>query len=51
MARGGRSPGIPHHEISVEFLPKFNVALHASHAALKILTSKLPPNVGLPILN
>jgi hypothetical protein len=33
-----------------ELVPKFHVALHASHAALLILTSKFRPSVASPML-
>jgi hypothetical protein len=41
---------------NVEFVPKFHVALHASHAALKTVILKIspyyiPPNVGLKFSN
>jgi hypothetical protein len=34
---------------NTEFVPKFHVALHAYHAALPILISKLCPKVAPPI--
>jgi hypothetical protein len=33
---------------NAELVPKFHVALHASHAALPLLTSKFRPNIALP---
>jgi hypothetical protein len=32
---------------NAELVPKFHVALHASHAALPMVTLKFRPNVGL----
>jgi hypothetical protein len=32
---------------NVEFVPKFHVALHASHAALPMVTKRFRPNVAL----
>jgi hypothetical protein len=35
---------------NAELVPRFHVALHASHAALPMVTSKFRPNVALPTL-
>jgi hypothetical protein len=36
---------------NAELVPKFHVALHASHAALPLVTSKFRPTVGLQMLD
>jgi hypothetical protein len=36
---------------NAELVPKFHVALHASRAALPMVTSKFRPNVALPMLD
>jgi hypothetical protein len=35
---------------NAELVPKFHVALHASHAAILMVTSKFRPNIALAIL-
>jgi hypothetical protein len=35
---------------NAELVPKFHVALHASYAALQVVTSKFLPNVAFPML-
>jgi hypothetical protein len=35
---------------NAELVHKFHVALHASHVALPMVTSKLRPNIALPML-
>jgi hypothetical protein len=35
---------------NVELVPRLHVALHASHAALPMVTSKFRPNIDLPAL-
>jgi hypothetical protein len=35
---------------NAESVPKFHVALHASHAALPLVTSKFRPNIALKTL-
>jgi hypothetical protein len=36
---------------NAELVPKFHVALHASHAALPMVTSQFRPNIALPTLD
>jgi hypothetical protein len=36
---------------NAEFVPKFHIALHASHGALPMVTLTFHPNVALPMLN
>jgi hypothetical protein len=36
---------------NAKLVPKFHVALHASHAALPMVTLKFRPNVALPMLD
>jgi hypothetical protein len=36
---------------NAELVPKFHVALHASHVVLFMVTSKFHPNTDLPMLN
>jgi hypothetical protein len=35
---------------NAELVPRLHVALHASHAALPMVTSKFRPNIALPTL-
>jgi hypothetical protein len=35
---------------NAELVPKFHVALHATYAALALVTSKFHPNMALPLL-
>jgi hypothetical protein len=37
-------------QVSSELVPKFDAAVHASHAALPMVTPKSPLNVALPML-